>query len=68
MTSSLNDLCVAVRLQTVAARFQLGPTLDMVEQLTVEDDEDVAVFVRHRLLSVRQVNDAQPPHPQGQQA
>ena len=47
------------------ARCQLFAPLDVVEQLAIEDHEDVAVFVGHRLLAIRQADNAQPARSQG---
>ena len=38
-----DDLGVGVRGEPMAARFQLGPQLDVVEDLAVEDDPERAV-------------------------
>ena len=42
------------------ARLQLRPLFEVIEQLAVEDHEDVPVLVGHRLLAVRQADDAEP--------
>jgi hypothetical protein len=54
-----NDFRIAVGFQEMAARFEFGPLLHMVEQLAIEHHMSAAVFVRHRLLAVGQSDDAQ---------
>ena len=45
-----------------APRRAAGPELPVVVDLAVEDDPDRSVLVRHRLLAVLEIDDAQPPH------
>ena len=54
-----NDLGVAVCDEAMAARCEFRTSLDVVEQLAVEDHENAAVFVCHRLLAIRQSDNAQ---------
>jgi hypothetical protein len=60
-----NDLGVAVRDEAMALRSQLFAPFDVIEQLAVEDDEQAAIFVRHRLVAVRQSDNAQAARGQG---
>ena len=55
---------VALRLEHVAKRLQLGAQLAVVVDLAVEDDTDRAVLVEDRLVPAGQVDDRQPPHPE----
>ncbi len=54
-----NDLGVAVCDKAMASRCEFCASLDVVEQLAVEDHENAAVFVCHRLLAIRQSDNAQ---------
>ena len=54
-----DDLGVAARAEHVPERRQLGHQLPVVVDLAVEDDDDGAVLVEHRLLAGRQVDDRQ---------
>src|SRR5262249_60291876 len=42
------------------ARFHLRPLFEMVKQPTVEDHDDVRLLIGHRLLAVREADNAQP--------
>jgi len=55
-----HDLGVALRAKRVTARAQLGTQLDVVEDLTVEDDDNVAGAGVHRLHAPREVDDRKP--------
>ena len=55
-----NELSVAVRDELVSACFEFLPSLDIIEQLTVEDYRDAAVLIGNRLLSIGQTDNAQP--------
>src|SRR5205085_1724228 len=55
-------LGVAVGSEHMAAPFERAAQLAVVVDLAVEHDPDRAVFVRDGLLSVAEVDDAQPPH------
>ena len=61
-----NDFRVAMGVQAMPARCQLRALLEVIEQLAVEDHEDAPVLVGHRLLAVRQADDAEPPRGQCQ--
>src|SRR5439155_18392030 len=50
--------------EAVARRLQLAPQFGEVVNLAVEDDPDRAVFVVNRLMSARQIDNAQAPHPE----
>ena len=54
-----NDFGVAVGGEAMAAAFQLGLHLGVVEQLAVEDDGDAAVLVEDGLPAVGQADDAE---------
>ena len=54
------DLCVAVGLETVSEGFELTPQFNVIKDLSVEHDPQRSVFVRHRLLPVGCIHDAQP--------
>ena len=43
-------------MKNVAASFEFGLQLAVVVNLAVEDDSDLPVFARHRLVSAREVN------------
>ena len=45
-------------------RFEIAAQLGEVVDLAVEDDPDRAVLVVNRLMAGRQIDDAQPPHPE----
>ena len=49
--------CVTKRWPCAAEFFA---PLDVIEQFAVEDHEEAAVFIRHRLLAIGQADDAQP--------
>ena len=53
-----DGLCVAMRRVPVPGPFQLRPQIRMIENLAVIDDLQPAVFVGHRLLPGRQIDDA----------
>ena len=55
-----NDFRVAVFDQPMPARLQLRPLFEVVEKLAVEDHDDVALLVGHRLLAIGEADDAQP--------
>ena len=50
---------VAARGVTVAGLFQSGAQLGMVENLAVEDDPNVAALVAERLMSQREIDNAE---------
>ena len=54
-----NDLGVAVSDEAMAFRCEFFAPLDVIEQLAVEDHEEAAVFVCHRLLAISQSDNAQ---------
>ncbi len=60
-----DDFRVAARVELVTEGLQLGNQLLVVVDLAVEDDDDGAVLVVERLLTGRDVDDGQPPMPQG---
>ena len=55
-----DDFRVAVLHQAMPARFQLRPLFEVVEQLAIEDHDDVRLLIGHRLLAIREADDAQP--------
>jgi hypothetical protein len=55
-----DDFRVAVLHQTMPARFQLRPLFEVVKQLAIEDHDDVRVLIGHRLLAIREADNAQP--------
>ena len=55
-----NHLGVTMCDEAMPTRSQLVPTFNVIEQFAVEDDGDGAVFVKDRLLSIGQANDAEP--------
>src|SRR6185436_11995071 len=57
-----DDFGVGVRGKAVAGGFEIPAELLEVVDLAVEDDRDAAVLVVDRLMSGRDVDDAQPPH------
>ena len=57
-----DDFGVAVGAEDVALCLQLGPQVEEVVKLAVEDDAARVVLVPNRLLTAGEVDDAQPPH------
>src|SRR3954471_21291747 len=55
-----NDLGIAVCNESMSARPQFIPALDVIKQLAVKDYRDVAIFVKDRLLAIGQTDNAQP--------
>src|SRR4051794_22314845 len=55
-----NDLGIAVGNEAMSPRAQLVPALDVIKQLAVENNSDVAIFVKDRLLAIGQTDNAQP--------
>ena len=55
-----DDFRVAVLHQAMPARLQLRPLFEVVEQLAIEDHDDVPVLIGHRLLAIREADNAQP--------
>src|SRR5262249_36953708 len=53
----------AVGGKAVPPRQQVAPKLLIVVNFPVEDDPDRAIFIAHRLMAGREVNDAEPSHP-----
>src|SRR6185369_17401372 len=56
---------VTRRTEHVSAAREPRPQLAVVVDLAVEHDPDGAVLVRHGLVSVLEIDDAQPPHAEG---
>jgi hypothetical protein len=54
-----DDFCVGVCAEAPAAADQVLAQLDVIEDFAVERDMQCAVVVRHRLLTGREVDDAQ---------
>ena len=59
-----DDLGVALSGEHVSLRDQPTPELAVVVDLAVEDDDLRVVFVEDRLSSARQIDDAEPSHPE----
>jgi hypothetical protein len=59
-----NDLRVAVRVQMMPASDEFRPLLGKIKELAVEDREGTLILIAHRLLAIRQTDDAQPPRSQ----
>src|SRR2546428_6701167 len=59
-----DHLRIGMRLERVAAADHLLSQCLEVVDLAVEDHPDGAVFVRQRLMTGVQINDAEPPHAQ----
>src|SRR3954447_19983232 len=55
-----NDLGIAVCNESMSASPQFIPALDVIKQLAVENNSDVAIFVKDRLLAIGQTDNAQP--------
>src|SRR4030095_7680773 len=55
-----NVLGIAVRDEAMPARFQVGSLFDIIKQLTVKDDKGAPVLIGHRLLPIRETDDAKP--------
>jgi hypothetical protein len=56
------DLDVALAPEDMAGGGQLRPQLAVVVELAVDDRDDVARLVRHRLVARLEVDDRQPAH------
>ena len=50
---------ISVRDEAMTLRGEFLPPLDVIEQLAIENHENTAVFVRHRLLTISQTDNAQ---------
>src|SRR5213592_3658895 len=59
-----DDLGVALSGEHVSLRDQPTPQLAVVVDLAVEDDDLRPVFVEDRLSPARQIDDAEPSHPE----
>ena len=57
-----DHLAVAVRTQPVAAPLEPAPQLELVVDLAVEHDCDVAALVEERLVAVLGIDDRETPH------
>ena len=55
-----DDFRVAVLYQAMPARFQLRPLFEVVKQLAIENHDDVPLLIGHRLLAIREADNAQP--------
>ena len=47
-----NDFGVAVSDEPMSALPQFCPALNVIKELAIEDNEDVAIFIPHRLLAI----------------
>ena len=63
-----NDLCIAVCKEAVALRDKFFAPLHVIEEFTVVDHENAVIFVRHRLLALGEIDDAQPSRGEGNPA
>jgi hypothetical protein len=59
-----DDLGIALRVEIMAALFQVPAQFGEVVDLSVENDPDVFLFVVDGLMPAGKVDDAQSPHPQ----
>ena len=57
-----NHLRIRVRVEAVAPALELRTKFGKVVNLAVKDHPNRSIFVKHRLLAARQINNAQPPH------
>ena len=65
----VNDgLGIAVRAVAVAARDELLAQGEMVVNLAIEHDPERAIFIRNRLMSARNIDNAEPSHADAQMA
>ncbi len=55
-----HDLCVGLRVEPVAPRFQFLPEFRVVENFSVKDDPNGPVLVVNWLISASKIDDAQP--------
>jgi hypothetical protein len=55
-----DDFRVAVFHQAMPARFQLCPLFKMVKQFAIENHDDARMLIGHRLLAIREADNAQP--------
>jgi hypothetical protein len=58
-------LGVASSLETVTPPLERGAQVSMIVDLPVEYDGDCSVFVSKGLVPTRNIDDAEPPHPEG---
>ena len=54
-----DDLRIAPRLEDISFRLQLSAQFDAIENLTVEDNDNIAIKTEKWLISVLEINDAQ---------
>src|SRR5947209_10837695 len=59
-----DHLGVCMRAKDMSLTLQFRPQIGEVVDFSIEDDENSTVFVENRLVTARQVNDAEPPHAQ----
>jgi hypothetical protein len=52
-----NDFGVAVGDESMSTRLEIASLLDVIEQFAVENDRYALVFIRDRLLAIRQPDD-----------
>src|SRR5271156_5004930 len=57
-----DDFSVGVGMKTMTLLFELAAELAEIVDLSVEDDPRRTIFVKHRLVSARQVDNAQAAH------
>ena len=55
-----DNFSITVLHKSMPTRFQLCPFFEVVKQFAIEDHNDVPVLIGHRLLTIRQADNAQP--------
>src|SRR4051812_44308848 len=60
-----NNFGIAMSPEAMSFPNEFLPTFDVIKQFAVKDHAKAAVLVRHRLLPVGQVDDAQPARSEG---
>ena len=63
-----DDFRVGVGGESVPAGLQIRAEIPIIVDLAVEHDPDRSVLVRERLMAPREVDDAEPPHPEAHRA
>jgi hypothetical protein len=54
--------------KAVALRDEIFAPFHVIEEFAVVDHENAVIFVRHRLLTLGEIDDAQPPRGEGNPA
>ena len=55
-------LCIAFRGEVMTARLQFSRKLTVIIDLSIADHKDTSIFVKHRLMTSREIDDRETPH------